>query len=118
MVRMCFAMLGCLAFAAPVMAEELNRVEREAEFVGLVSGKALTRLGVTLEVAADGSISGRAFGRPVTGAWRWNGGLFCRDLYFGKQDLGPNCQVVQSDAETVRFIADEGNGDHADFSLK
>ena len=118
MSRTGFAVIFAVAFAGPAAADGLSRVQEKAEFVGLVAGKALTRLGITLEVAADGSISGRAFGMPVTGAWRWNGGMFCRDLYFGKQDLGPNCQMVQSDGRTVRFIADEGKGDHADLRLK
>lgn len=102
--------------AAPAAA--FDRVASRSDFVRLVSGKALTRMGITLTVLPDGRIEGRAFGRPVTGDWRWQGGLFCRDLNFGERNLGPNCQVVQRRGETVRFIADEGRGDFADLRLR
>ncbi|NUB46423.1 dihydrodipicolinate reductase [Fertoebacter nigrum] len=118
MIRTAVVVAICAGLAAPVAAEGLARVQDKSDFVGLVGGKALTRMGITLEVTPDGAITGSAFGKPVTGAWRWNAGLFCRDLYFGKQDLGPNCQVVQTDGATVRFISDEGEGDYADLRLK
>jgi hypothetical protein len=118
MIRTAVAVALCVGFSLPAAAEGLARVQDKSDFVGLVGGKALTRMGITLEVTPGGEIKGRAFGKPVTGAWRWNAGLFCRDLYFGKQDLGPNCQVVQSDGDTVRFISDAGKGDYADLRLK
>ena len=105
-----------LALAAP--AQAFDRVASKSDFVGLVAGKALTRMGITLTVLPDGRIEGRAFGRPVKGDWRWQGGLFCRDLTFGERDLGPNCQVVQRRGDTLRFIADEGRGDYADLRLR
>jgi hypothetical protein len=102
--------------AAPAFAFE--RIESKTEFVSTISGKALTRTGISLTVTPEGRIEGRAFGRPVTGAWRWSRNLFCRDLFFGQQDLGPNCQVVQKNGDTLRFIADEGRGDFADLRLR
>lgn len=119
MIRSVLAFAAVTAFAAlPALSDSFNRVTDKATFVKLVNGKALTRTGITLRVASDGAIEGRAFGQSVTGAWRWSSGLFCRDLYFGKRDLGPNCQVVQLNGDTVRFIADEGTGDYADLRLK
>lgn len=106
------------ATTLPAAAEGLAQVKDKSEFVDLVSGRALTRLGITLEVTPGGQITGRAFGTPVTGAWRWDAGLFCRDLYFGKQDLGPNCQMVQTDGRRIRFISDGGTGEYADLTLK
>ncbi|HMO07312.1 MAG TPA: dihydrodipicolinate reductase [Paracoccaceae bacterium] len=110
------ATAALLALAAP--AQAFDRIASKTDFVGLVSGKALTRMGITLTVLPDGRIEGRAFGRPVKGDWRWQGSLFCRDLSFGSQNLGPNCQVVQRDGDTLRFIADEGRGQYADLRLR
>jgi hypothetical protein len=107
-----------LLAALPASASEFRPVESRSGFVDLVSGKSLTRFGVELAVTPGGDIRGRAFGRPVTGAWRWDGRYFCRDLYFGSQDLGPNCQVVQVSGDKLRFIADRGAGDHADLRLE
>ncbi len=105
-----------LAGATPATA--FSPITEESNFVTIVSGKELTRFGIRLNVMPDGLISGRAFGKTVSGAWRWTEGYFCRDLYFGETDLGPNCQAVKIDGGTIRFIADEGAGDHADFALK
>ena len=111
------AALG-LTGAAPAAAEAVARIEKRDDFVSLVSGRALTRFGISLIVSPDGAIEGRAFGRKVTGAWRWDGGFFCRDLAFGEESLEPNCQVVERRGETLRFIADRGAGEHADLRLR
>ncbi len=108
----------CVAMALPAFADGFSRVGDKGHFVKLVSGKALTRMGIALTVLPDGKIEGSAFGKDVTGAWRWQAGLFCRDLYFGKRDLGANCQVVQHKDGVLRFIADEGVGDYADLRLR
>jgi hypothetical protein len=116
------AIAAALAISSPSIgaanAEGFDSVRNKTDFVGLVSGRALTRFGITLNVSAEGAIEGRAFGQPVTGSWKWQDGLFCRDLYFGSTDLGPNCQVVQKKGDTLRFISDAGAGDHADLRLK
>ena len=108
----------CLAMAAPAAAEGFNQVTDKGTFLSLVDGRKLTRFGIKLDVTDDGRIQGRAFGRPVTGAWDWRSGYFCRDLNYGSQNLGPNCQLVQVNGDTVRFIADMGAGDFADLNLR
>lgn len=104
--------------AGPLRADDFDRVESRDEFVQLVAGRALTRFGITLNVTPEGEIDGRAFGKRVTGAWRWDGGYFCRDLAFGTESLGPNCQVVEKRGEVLRFTADEGKGDQAELRLR
>ncbi len=109
---------GALA-AVPALssAQEFQPVRDQSAFVKVVTGRALTRFGIRLEVTPTGEIRGNAFGRPVTGAWRWSDGYFCRDLAWGERDLGPNCQEVRVDGETVRFISDRGTGIYADLRL-
>ncbi len=116
--KTCAAAVIALALTTPVFAEEFETIRQEAAFLELVRGKQLTRLGIKLDVLPTGQIEGRAFGKDVTGAWRWANGYFCRDLYFGDEDLGPNCQVVKVRGSTLRFIADEGVGDYADLRLR
>ncbi len=106
------------ALAGATQANDFTSVTSEAEFVSLVSGKELRRFGIVLGVSPDGRISGRAFGKAVTGAWNWDGGFFCRELSFGTEVLAPNCQVVKVAGDRIRFIADQGRGDHADFGLR
>ena len=99
-------------------ADAFERVEKKDSFVSLIKNRALTRLGIRLQVLEDGQISGRAFGRKVTGDWNWKGGYFCRDLYVGGDELGANCQMVQVRGNTIRFTSDRGAGEYADLRLK
>lgn len=106
------------AMAASPLAADTQRVDSRDNFVSLVNGKALTRFGVTLNVSPDGRITGRAFGKPVTGDWSWQNGFFCRTLIFGSDNLGANCQTVERRGQTLRFTADKGAGDTADLRIR
>ena len=107
-----------VTLASPAMADGYARVSDRGAFVNLVSGKSLTSLGVSLTVSPSGSISGRAFGSAVTGAWTWTGGYFCRTLKAGEKVFARNCQLVQKNGNRLRFIADKGAGDTADLRIK
>jgi hypothetical protein len=112
-------MIALLAtLATPAMAADFSRVTDRGAFVNLVGGKSLTSLGVSLTVSPSGSISGRAFGSTVTGAWTWTGGYFCRTLKAGEKVFARNCQLVQQKPGRVRFIADKGAGDTADLRIR
>lgn len=103
--------------ATAVQAETFQRIENEQGFVSLVKDRQLKRLGIRLTVDENGTISGRAFGKTVSGAWRWDGGYFCRDLAVGGDHLEFNCQTVQVNGNTLRFISDRGTGAYADLRL-
>lgn len=111
--------LTAVAALAPLPATaELARVMDRAAFLNAVQGRDLSRIGITLRVAPNGSISGRALGRDVTGTWVWEGGMFCRTLDAGDRQFGRNCQVVSVDGTAIRFHADQGTGDIADFRIR
>ena len=110
-----FALLMLLV--APAQAETFQRVDDKDGFLSLVQNKQLKRFGIRLEVTDDGQIKGRAFGRKVTGAWKWNSGYFCRDLAVGGDPLEYNCQLVQVKGRTMRFTSDRGAGIYADLRL-
>lgn len=103
-------------WAAPAAAE-LTKVKDRGDFVNLVAGKTLSRPMVEIAVSPDGAISGRGAGWDVTGSWTWQDGYFCRDLYWGGDALGYNCQMVASDGERILFVSDRGSGDRAAFTL-
>ena len=116
--------LGIALFATtPAVAEQFTPIPDENAFLSTVVGKDLRLKGygpivVRLNVKPDGEITGRGLGWPVTGAWRWQDGLFCRDLNWGGSDLGQNCQAVLVQGQTIRFVSDAGKGDYADFALQ
>jgi hypothetical protein len=111
---------AALAFAlVPQLASaELKRIDNKSEFVQLVQGKTLSRPLVRLEVNSDGSIKGRGVRWDVTGSWSWQNGFFCRDLNWGGDDLGYNCQEVRANDNELRFTSDQGTGESADFRLR
>lgn len=118
-MRKIFWTLIALIGATPVIASDFQRIEDRDNFVSLIKDRDLTRLGIRLKVSQDGQISGRAFGRNVSGDWTWNRGYFCRDLMVNGAILDAgNCQVVQVKGDTLRFTSDMGRGDLADLRLK
>lgn len=106
------------AVTEPAAAEDFRVVDSADRFVSLVNGRELRRLGIRLNVTPEGQIIGRAFGSTVTGEWTWQGGYFCRDLFWGGDDLGYNCQLVQERGDTLRFTSDQGSGMYADLTLE
>ena len=110
------AVLGLLA-TGPALAE-FAKVNDKDSFVRLVKGKVLTRPLVQLQVSADGRISGKGASWDVTGKWSWKDGYFCRDINWGGDELGYNCQEVAANGDRIRFTSDKGKGQSADFRLR
>tara|TARA_B100000963_G_scaffold233087_1_gene203580 strand:+ start:600 stop:959 length:360 start_codon:yes stop_codon:yes gene_type:complete len=112
-----FILFICLG--APAFSDgQFKKISSETDFLEIVDGFTLIRPLIKLVVQSDGSISGKAAFRSVHGEWFWDNELFCRTLFWGKRDLGLNCQLVQYNDKIVRFTADEGTGAFADFTIE
>ena len=113
-----FAITAVLGTSAA--AQNFTPVQDRAQFVDLVSGKdlRLALYGITLNVSANGQISGQAVGAPVTGNWSWEGGFFCRDMDWGDRNIGYNCQLVEVGGNQMRFTVDRGAGQSAVFTIR
>ncbi|GGM06981.1 hypothetical protein [Pseudooceanicola nanhaiensis] len=108
-----------MLIATPVLAQGARPITDRSEFVQLVQGRNLTRLGISLNVTGDGRITGSAMGRDVSGTWEWNGGYFCRVLKWGGKVIDSyNCQAVQLEGAALRFTSDKGAGDTAKLRLQ
>ncbi len=118
MFRFALIFVALLA-ALPAAASDFERVQDRDNFVTLVKDRALTRFGISLRVSQDGVITGRAFGKDISGDWSWNQGYFCRDLFVEGDVLdAQNCQTVEVRGNTLRFTSDKGQGDSANLRLK
>ena len=107
------------ALAATPAAADLIKVDDQGKFVQLLTGKTLTRPLVRLTVSPDGQIAGYGSVWSIEGSWSWQDGYFCRDLFWGGDALGYNCQEVQASADgRVKFTSDKGAGDSAMFRLR
>lgn len=100
------------------VSAEFAKVDSADEFKKIIAGKTLTRPLVQLQVSPAGEISGRGMRWDVTGSWTWNDGYFCRDLFWGGDALGYNCQEVRVRDGRIRFTSDRGEGPFADFRLR
>ena len=106
------------SLAARGAVAEFSIVSQQDEFVKVITGKQLERPFIKLSVSNAGNITGRALLSEVHGRWTWEQGYFCRDLFWGKKELGYNCQQVSLSGNKIRFTSDKGKGDYADFTLK
>ncbi|MGR1581118.1 dihydrodipicolinate reductase [Thalassobius sp. S69A] len=117
-MRSAFLLMIFLALPRPLLAEGLVPITDRARFLSLIEGRELRRAGIRLTVLADGRITGRALGRPVSGGWQWQGQYFCRDMQWGDTPVGYNCQTVRLRGDVLRFTSDRGRGDFADLKLR
>jgi len=107
-----------LSIASTAAVADLAKVKDGAAFMQLVEGKTLTRPLVKLVVETNGEISGVGVRWDVSGNWSWRDGYFCRDLFWGGDELGYNCQEVRADGKRIRFTSDKGQGRSAVFRLE
>ncbi|MBS1301901.1 dihydrodipicolinate reductase [Loktanella sp. SALINAS62] len=114
--------LAVLAAFFPVaaLAQDWQRVSDENEFLSLVSTQRLTHLlyNIDITVSPTGAIAGDAVGWDVTGEWSWQDGYFCRSLFWGGDDLGYNCLLVEARGDELRFTVDQGTGRSASLRLR
>ena len=116
-MRVVISAVFASAMALPAQAD-LIKVNDQSEFMKLVSGKTLTRSFIKISVSADGKIEGRGVRWDVEGTWSWKEGYFCRDLFWGGDPLGYNCQEVAANAKRIQFTSDRGAGPSATFRLR
>lgn len=110
-----------LGLTGTVVAADYRPVSDETEFLSFLNEKNLSNrlYGLTLVVAPEGVITGRAAGYDITGTWNWQDGFFCREMNWGGQEIPYNCQLVEiRNGNEMRFTVDQGAGDSASFKLR
>ena len=108
-----------LSLMATSAAAQDTLIER-SDFLSAVATNILEirLLSLQLKVLDSGEITGKAFGRGVTGSWEWTDGFFCRSMTWGDRELEYNCQQVKKDGASLIFTSDKGTGRSAKFSLR
>ena len=121
MLRLCLATLFAASLALPLRAELSGPIRDKGAFLSLIDGRAL-EIGLyrlSLKVTKDGQIRGSALGWDITGNWRWQDGLFCREMDWSGKAIPFNCQLVEVVGPgRLRFTADKGQGQAAVFRLR
>ncbi|HBS50666.1 MAG TPA: dihydrodipicolinate reductase [Rhodobacteraceae bacterium] len=109
--------LALAALAAVPARAEFDRITEESAFRDTVAGKTLKRTLISLQVRPDGAITGTGGMWDVTGRCNWREGYFCREMSWRDRSFGMNCQEVRVSGDRIRFTADRGQGDSAEFRL-
>lgn len=117
MLKFVISLCAAICVSGAAFAD-YTKINSKSEFVSLIQGKTLTRPLVKLNVSPTGTISGRGASWDVEGNWTWRDGYFCRDLFWGGDALGYNCQEVGLSNGRIRFTSDQGQGRSADFRLR
>lgn len=119
-VRIALA-LFLIATGLPALSEEFRPIHDRKAFLEAVEGRSLriALYDLSLRVAANGAISGRALGGDVTGQWTWKDGYFCRSMDWAGREIAYECQLVeQRGAKALRFTSGKGKGQSAVFRLQ
>ncbi|TMV10238.1 dihydrodipicolinate reductase [Ruegeria sediminis] len=99
------------AVAGSAALAEFKQVKKESQFQQqIVDRKLVGANGDWTIIKADGSQSGEFNGNKYVGSWKWSGKYWCRNGVIGGRELGTNCQLVEVDGNSVRFIRDKGKG--------
>ena len=116
------AVLVVAVVVAPMAAsaQDWARIDARQAFLDRIGGQRLTHrlYSISVNVTPGGQIAGDALGWPVTGEWTWQDGWFCRTLFWGEDDLGYNCQMVEARGDELRFTSDRGTGRSASLRLR
>ena len=116
-----YILIALTLCANAAYAEGFQPLRDRSAFLATVADKHLrNRLyGVRLMVNPDGTITGSAVGRQITGSWDWQDGYFCRAMRWGTREIPANCQLVETNARAqIRFTVDYGTGDSAVFRIE
>lgn len=113
-----FCILAVIAVSPAYAAADYAKITKKSYFLKIVAGKTLSRPLIKLQVSPSGKITGRGASWDVSGSWTWRDGYFCRDLFWGGDEIGYNCQEVGMSNGRIRFTSDKGTGQSADFRIR
>ena len=101
-----------LALTSPLLAGDLKKVRKEADFRSLVVGhKYYDDAGNWHMVHADGKLTGVYNKKKLVGAWNWQGRFYCRNIVLGGDQLPGDCQVVYASETQTQYHRNKGKGD-------
>lgn len=97
-----------LARANDLAGDVWSRVESFVEFSRLFVDRELARDQLRFTIHADGRICGRVGGEGLSGTWSWSNRYFCRAATLGHEDLGTDCEIIETDGFRMRYRSVSG----------
>ncbi len=87
-----------------------KRVTTREEFCRLFADRELSQGDLSFTIHSDGKLTGYVDGLALSGTWAWEEGYFCRRAYLAEEDLGTDCELIESDGHRMRYFPDKGKG--------
>jgi len=88
-----------------------TRVVSYDEFCRLFAGRELAADDMRFTIHRDGRIEGAIGDAILIGSWTWEDGYFCRTARLDNDDLGTDCELIESDGHRMRYSSARGTGD-------
>jgi hypothetical protein len=103
-----------LSLCTPVLAADLKKVRKQADFLAQVAGHTYhDGKGNWVVINTDGSMKGKWNKQKLVGAWNWQGRFFCRNIVLGGKALPTDCQEMYLSATQLQGKRNKGKGDWA-----
>jgi hypothetical protein len=103
-----------LALSSPLLAGDLKKVRKQADFVAMAAGhKYYDDKGNWVMINADGTMTGKWNKKKLVGAWNWQSRYFCRNIVLGGNKLPTDCQEMYLSDTQLQGKRKKGKGDWA-----
>ena len=90
------------------------QITTKEQYLEAVVGKRLVNVendSVWVMKHPDGSITGEAGSKAITGTWTWEGTFWCRTIKVGGKDRGSDCLKMVIDGDMISSTRNKGKGE-------
>lgn len=99
-----------LVLATPAFADWQQISDRDTFRAQVVDNAYADAGGNWFRFNSNGTLSGGAQGKDLTGTWRYQNGMACFNRALGGEDLPADCIVVLVDGNALVTVRDQGRG--------
>ena len=95
-----------------------RRITTEEQFRDGVVGKRVISENGYVVMHEDGTLSGKAGGKKITGKWWWKGKYLCRTAKLGGKSRGQDCQTIFLEGDKLTGHRKKGKGEPFAFRIQ
>ncbi len=113
-----FLSLTAILAASPALAEWQQIGDRDTFRAEVVDNAYADANGSWFQFNSNGTLSGGADGKDLTGTWRYQNGMACFNRALGGEDLPADCIVVLVDGNALVTVRDQGRGKQTQYTKR
>ncbi len=116
-MRKFLSMMAIIA-ATPALAEWQQIGDGDTFRAQVVNNAFVDADGNWFQFNSNGTLTGGAAGKELTGTWRYQNGMACFNRALGGEDLPADCIVVLVDGDALVTVRDQGRGKQTQYSRR